>query len=51
MIKPLMNSILSDDSVCGEFDCRNIFRSAKLETMGTSGASEETGRGLNFLIR
>ena len=50
MIRPLMQSIMNDESVCGSFDCRNIFRSAKLEEMGTNGASQLTGEGAFYIF-
>jgi len=47
-IKPLMNGIMSDNAVCGEYECTNIFRggNANPMMMRTKGCSKKTGEGM-----
>ena len=44
-VKPLMQSIINNDAVCGKFDCTNIFRTTNLDEMETRGASQVSGDG------
>jgi len=44
-IEDIKNEILSKKEVCGEYDCKNIFRRANPATLRTKGCSKVTGQG------
>jgi len=43
-IKDLIQNIMNDESVCGTYDCQQIFRTANPTTMKTKGCSRVTGQ-------
>lgn len=50
-IEDVRNEILSDDRVCGGYDCKNIFRSANPATLRTKGCSKATGQGQTIISK
>ena len=47
-IKDLMQSIMNDEAVCGEYDCEKIIRTANPLSMRTRGCSKVTGKSMNL---
>ena len=42
-VEHVLQEIMSDPAICGEYDCRSLFRTADPMTMRTRGASAVTG--------